>query len=782
MFVPRHLETIELPKVSDRLARHCAFSASVALARQLTPATDLAEAIARQEETRQARQALERYGQLSAGGARDVRDAVRLAMRGAQLDAPTLLDVRDTLASGRNLQRHILRLGMGFERLAALAEQISPCASLHDAITAAIDDRGEVRDTASPRLQELRAQVRVARERLTNRLQRIIHDHPAWMQEPIITQRNGRYVLPVKADFKGRLPGIVHDQSASGVTLFIEPLVTVEMNNQLRELELADAQEVSRILGALSAEVGAHGEAIIRTVEALAQLDFVLARARYADELRAVEPRLVEGGIVHLTQARHPLIDPQRVVPIDVHPAPDRRVLVITGPNTGGKTVALKTIGLFVAMAQCGLHLPAQEATLPLFHALFADIGDEQSIEQSLSTFSAHLTNIVSFLPLVDAHTLVLLDEIAAGTDPLEGAALARALLEHILERGATCVVATHYPELKTWAALTPGAANASVAFDYETLQPLYQLSIGLPGKSNALLIAQRLGMPEDVVARARSYLDDNMLRVEDLLAEITHLRAQTAHALAAAQHAQAQAEQYADQLRARLSQIEEERRAIHAQAREDAQRELAELRAALRQVRARLAALGTSLDEARQIEQALNLLEAQTAPNRPTTPSPTPRLPSRTRPIRPGDHVRVKSLAANAEVVSLSGKEADVRVGQMRVRVRTDDLEPLATPPRSSPTETGAISLRIEEGSPGVELDLRGMTTDEGVARVGAYLDRAARAGLPFARLIHGKGTGALRRAIRDAIRNHPSVVSFETGSDSEGGDGVTIVQLRQS
>ncbi|MFN3705209.1 MAG: endonuclease MutS2 [Thermoflexales bacterium] len=781
MFVWRHLETIELHKVLERLAKHCAFSASVALARQLSPSADLAEVNARLEETRQARLALERYSQLGVGGARDVRDAVRMAMRGARLEPAVLLDIRDTLASGRTLQRHILRLGTGFERLAAIAQQISPCASLQEAITAAIDDRAEVRDTASARLQELRAQVRAARERLIGRLQRIIQAHPTWLQEPIITQRNGRCVLPVKADFKGRLPGIVHDQSASGLTLFIEPLVTVELNNQVRELELAESHEVNRILSALSAEVGVHGEAIIRTVEALARLDLALACARYADELRAAEPRVVESGNVRLTQARHPLIDPQRVVPIDVHPQPDQRVLVITGPNTGGKTVALKTIGLFAAMAQCGLHVPAQEATLPLFHAIFADIGDEQSIEQSLSTFSSHLTNIVSFLPAVDAHTLVLLDELAAGTDPLEGSALARALLEHLLARGAFCVVATHFPELKTWAALTPGAANASVAFDYNTLQPLYQLSIGLPGKSNALLVASRLGVPEDVVARARSYLGDSVLRVEDLLAEITQLRAQSAQALAAAQHAQAQAEQHADQLRQRLNQIEEERRAIHAQAREAAQRELSELRAALRQLRNRLTALGASLDEARQLEQALDALEHQLAsPSRAVAAAPV--VPSRSRVLRVGDVVRVKSLAASAEVVSISGQEADVRVGQMRARVRLDDLEHVPGLAHSLANDERAITLRIDHRVPSMELDLRGLTTDEGVARVEAYLDRAARAGLPFARLIHGKGTGALRRAIREAIRNHPSVVSFETGSEGEGSDGVTIVQLRQS
>ncbi|MDW8395108.1 MAG: endonuclease MutS2 [Anaerolineae bacterium] len=780
MIAARHLHTLELPKILERLAGFCSFSASAALARGLHPATDPAEVRRRLAETTQARAALSTHDGLTIGNARDVREAVRLAARGGSLDPATLLEIRDTLNSARALQRALSRHSALYPALVAITDLIEPCVALAAEITRCINDEGEVRDEASLYLSRIRAEARTVHDRLIARLQKLVSDSATapFLQEALITQRNGRYVLPVKADFKGRIPGVVHDQSASGMTLFVEPLVTLELNNQWRELQLAEEHEVRRVLAALSAQVGAHAEPITRTVEALAAFDLALAKAKYAEAIHAVEPIVYDDARTkepRLVQARHPLLDPKRVVPIDVLPEPGTRALVITGPNTGGKTVALKTAGLLAAMAQCGLHLPCQRAELPVYDAIYADIGDEQSIEQSLSTFSAHMTNLCSFLSQVNGCSLVLLDELGAGTDPSEGAALARAILEHLLRAGATCMVATHYPELKAWASVTPGAANASVAFDYETLQPLYVLTIGLPGRSNAFAIAQRLGLPETILEAAQGYLSQGSVRLEEMLAEIDQLRQQSEQALMRARAAQRESEAHNDRLRQRLNQLEEERRAILEQAREEALRETEHLRAELRRLRAKLTALGSAAEEARKLEQEIEQLAEAAQPKRSTPAAVV--APARSPAIQPGDAVRVRSLNAVGEVLAVANGEADVQIGRMRMRVRTDDLERTTQKPVVEPSAKGDLGL--PPAPPKLDLDLRGLTTDECLAQMEIHLDRAARAGMPFVRLIHGKGTGALRRAVRDALKSHRLVRAFETGTEGEGGDGVTVVYL---
>ncbi|BCX04548.1 MAG: endonuclease MutS2 [Candidatus Roseilinea sp.] len=830
--IAKHLHTLELPKILDRLAAYCSFSASAALARALEPATSPAEVERRLVETAEARDALNKNDQLGIGSARDVREAARLAARGGVLEPQTFLEIRDTLLSGRNIQRALSRFGAIYPQLTAITNAIEPSGALVAEINRCIDDSGEVRDTASPELSAIRREVRVVHDRLLAKLQRMVSDAGTapYLQEALVTQRGGRYVIPVKADFKGRIPGIVHDQSASGMTLFIEPLAILELNNEWRELQLAEEREVRRILTALSGWVGAEADSIVRTVEAIARFDLALAKAKYAEATRSVKPQIdtrgtggqgdkgagrqgdketrgqgdegargqgdketggqgdrlnegesgSSGSRIAILQARHPLLNPDTVIPIDVTLPDGVHILVITGPNTGGKTVALKTIGLLALMAQCGLHIPCARARLPVFEAVYADIGDEQSIEQSLSTFSAHLTNLRSFLERVNARTLVLLDELGAGTDPAEGAALARAILEYLRQTGALCVVATHYPELKAWASLTPGAANANVAFDYETLRPLYKLSIGLPGRSNAFAIAQRLGMPDEIVAAARRYLDANVARAEDMLAEIARLQQQVERALDAARKSQHEAEAHAERIRARLSTIEDERKALIEQAREEALRETEQLRAEVRRLRNRIVAAGGSLDEVKRIEQDVEkLAEAATAHK----PKPAPHELQRKRAIQTGDVVRVKSLGATAEVSAVDGDEADVQIGRVRMRVKLNDLERVdaGAPARKMRNEARDEVVSIARvPSPPLELDLRGLTTEEGVARVRDYLDRAARAGLPFVRLIHGKGTGALRRAVRDAIKADPAVQSFETGLEGEGGDGVTVVRLK--
>ena len=474
----KYLQTLEFPKILERLSQHTAFSAGRDLALALKPSPDLEEAQQRQRETSEARKLLEAKTDLSLGGARDVRPLLKSAGLRAILLPAELLDIRATLVSGRTLKRTITRLAAQFPLLAAKASRIEECAHVVAEISRCISDRGEVVDEASQSLARIRRDLKEAHERLLDRLNRIVASpaNASFLQEPLVTQRGGRYVILLKAEFKGRIPGVVHDQSASGATLFIEPLATVELNNRWRELQLEEEREIQRILAALSALVAEEGAFIECTVQVLAELDLAFAKAKYADEIQGVEPQLVPfkvvrakgqratpsvqhpGATIQLQKARHPLLDPATVVPIDVHLDDNYFILVITGPNTGGKTVSLKTVGLLGLMAQAGLHIPTEESSaLSVFSGIYADIGDEQSIEQNLSTFSSHTTNIINILGKADSHSLVLLDELGAGTDPSEGSALARAILSHFLRQRITTLVATHYPELKVYAHATPG-------------------------------------------------------------------------------------------------------------------------------------------------------------------------------------------------------------------------------------------------------------------------------------------------------------------------------------
>ncbi|MBC7226585.1 MAG: endonuclease MutS2 [Thermoflexales bacterium] len=791
----KHWQTLELPKILERLAAHASFSVGAEKARALTPSTDPADIRERLATTTEARRFLSLHPQADLGGARDVRPLVEAARREAVLTPPDLQDIAQTLQAARRLRQTVARQEAHFPRLAAIAARLEPCPELVEAIERVLDERGEIRDDASPTLARIRSDLRAAHDRLITRLQRIISspETAPFLQEPIITMREGRYVVPLKADFKGRIRGIVHDRSASGATLFIEPLSVVELGNTWRELQAAEEQEIRRILADLSARVAARGAEILETVDALADLDLAFAKARYADELDAVEPVMMTDGVrgaarseaecrLRLLRARHPLLDPATVVPIDVILDGDTHVLVITGPNTGGKTVTLKTVGLLALMAQSGLHIPADEnSALPVFAAVYADIGDEQSIEQSLSTFSAHLTNILSFIHRADEHSLVLLDELGAGTDPAEGSALARALLETFRQRGAVTFVATHYPELKAYAQLTPGVCNACVEFDPETLRPTYRLTIGIPGRSNALAIARRLGLDEEIVRRAEALLSPQERQTEHLLADLHRLRLEAARARDEAYAARAEAQRLTEELRRRLARIDEERAAILEEARREAQEELERLREefrALRQQWRRIPLAPVAQDPSGAIppvteaEAELDRLAAEVAESFPV---PEPLLPA--GPLRPGDTVWVKSLRAVGELRALAEDEAEVQVGSMRVRVPARELERRA-PPQQTVEPAG---VRYAPPSVPLRLDLRGQTVEEALESLDRYLDAAALAGLPWAHIVHGKGTGALRQAVRDFLRRHPLVRSYRSGEEGEGGDGVTVVVLSE-
>jgi DNA mismatch repair protein MutS2 len=789
----KSLQTLELPNILNRLATYAAFSASKELARAIRPTDDLDESRRRQAETTEARTLLSMVPDLTIGGAHDMRPQATAAARGVVLEPTQLLDLKSTLIAARTMRRRFDKDQASFPVLAVLAGGLEPLPGLIDAVSRVLDDRGEVLDSASDRLATIRRDLRTAHDRLVGKLQRLLSDPKLvpMLQEPIITQRDGRFVIPLRTEFKGRIKSVIHDQSASGATLFIEPLTVVELNNQLRELQLAERDEIRRILAELSQQVGQQSESIIQTVEALANLDLAFAKARYAEVLRANEPILKPfkpradshhpGSTLRLLAARHPLLDPEIVVPIDLTLDSDTYALVLTGPNTGGKTVSLKTTGLLALMAQCGLHLPVVSGSeLSVFDAVYADIGDEQSIEQSLSTFSSHISNIIDLLKNASPRSLVILDELGAGTDPQEGAALARAILGILLERQVTTLVATHYPELKMYAHTTSGVSNASVEFDMESLRPTYHLTIGLPGRSNALAIAGRLGLDEEIVERARAMVSPEDLRAEDLLNEIHHQRDMARQDRVEAEQARERAQALEAELARRLGEIDNERVDLLERARLEAEAEVEAVQEQLGDLRRRLAIAAQPLEALEAIESEIETLEDQLA--EPIS-RPTADINLLARSIRPGDRVRLRSINATGVVTDLSPKQAEVRIGRLRIRTRLDELTPLgedepAPEHRRSELRESNVSKGIGPAPP-LELDLRGHTVDEGLEELERRLDAAYLAGMPFVRVIHGKGTGRLREAIRQALHGNLYVASFEPGKAREGGDGVTVVRL---
>ena len=723
---------LEYPKILEKLATYCDFNASAEKARLLRPTQDLFEARRRQAETGEAVRLLEATD-LTIGGARDVRAPVDLARHGGTLDPTNLLDIKYTLVSACTLVRSFERLGSAYPNLADIVAQIPPPIGLIDSITRAISERGEILDSASVKLGAVRRDLRIVHDRLMSKLQRMVSDPrmTPYLQDALVTIRDGRYVLPLRAEFKGKMKAIIHDQSASGATLFVEPLGVVEQNNQYRELELAERDEIRRILTDLSRQVAEHAFEIEHTVEVVATLDLALACGKYSLAMRASEPALqaieqfsagetrkdassglnqdlsgrppVPQTMIRLFQARHPLLDPEKVVPIDVELGlayqPSRQpfeapsgegkdaaklvppfALVITGPNTGGKTVTLKTVGLLALMAQSGLHIPADSGSeLSVFETIYADIGDEQSIEQSLSTFSGHITNIIRILEKADHRSMVILDELGAGTDPQEGAALARSILTHLVGRGITTLVTTHHPELKSFAHSTPGVINASVEFNLETLRPTYHLTIGLPGRSNALAIAQRLGMPEVIITAARNDLDPDDVRAEDLLNEIYFQRDQARVARQEAEKSRREADGLRRALTDRLEKIEDERRKVLEAARQEGATELEGLRTEMVELRRQLSRLRQPVEAIKQVQTRLEELEEEIEMPVERQESSLPQLasaPVAPRRIRLGDKVRLRGVGTPGVVSALSENEAEVQVGALRIRTRISELE----------------------------------------------------------------------------------------------------------
>ncbi len=625
-----------------------------------------------------------------------------------------------------------------------------------------------------------------------DRLSRYVNDADSarMLQEPIITQRGeGNACCCCARSLKGASKPSCTTNPLPGATLFIEPIAVVEWNNKVRELELQERDEVLRVLHGLSMRIAEQAESLKLSVEAMAALDLALMKARYAEELRAVEPELVPfaektpefhpGSVIMLRRARHPLLDPAKVVPIDVVLDEQTFSVVLTGPNTGGKTVSLKTVGLLVLMAQSGMQIPAQSGSrLSLFRDVFADIGDEQSIEQSLSTFSGHISQLVRILKRADYRSLVLLDELGAGTDPQEGSALARAVLTYLLERRITNIVATHYPELKTFAHATKGVINASLEFNLDTLKPTYHLILGLPGRSNALAIAERLGLAKEIVDDARTELNPTDLRAEDLLDEIHRQRDLTRTNYEESEKLRRELEEQRAKLNARLNRLEEEKAGILEKASQKAEEELEALRAELGDLRRGMLKKNEPVADLEPILEKLEQVEERQEKAARKKRQPKPKLGS--GPLKPGERVMVRRLKTEGVVTSANDDEIEVQVGMLRMRLKPQEVERKAAPDFNAPVEapkpTAGKTQLPSVASPGMELDLRGMRVEDALDKLDAYLEQGYLSGLLFGRIIHGKGTGALRQAVRDVLEHSHLVKRWEQGGEKEGGDGVSV------
>ena len=789
---PATLRALEFGAIVGMLGELTAFGPSRELAEATLPMADATHVALLQDQTDEAVRLLDDQAQASIGGARDVRAPIGRALRGGRLTALELLDVAETARAADLFGARLA--GWKAPMLAELRNDLDPAPALRERIERSVDDSGEVLDSASAELAAIRKRLRTAQDRVRERLNAMLHsaDLAGVIGEAIVTQRSGRYVIPIRAEAKGKVKGIVHDQSASGATLFVEPLTVVELNNTWTQATLDAAREEERILDELSRAVEERAASLLASLAALARADLWLARARLAAQLDAVRPAATDDA-AELLSARHPLLG-QGAVPIDLRLGErfGYRALVVTGPNTGGKTVSLKTLGLLALMHQAGLRVPAADgARLPVLRRVMADIGDEQSIAQSLSTFSSHLRNVVRFVAAAAPGTLVLLDEVGAGTDPTEGSALAMAVVERLLEQGAWVAATTHYAELKTFAQEHPLVSNASVAFDVATLRPTYRLEIGLPGKSQAFAIAERLGLPEPILDDARSRLAAEHVTMEETLAALAAAQEARTVELEKARTDRTAAAAERDLAKSGVGRARREAAQILADARRAAddllaraEREVADTRREL--TRQRNVAGGRRASERTAAAQAMDRLSADLASTRAAAPLPTDEAVAdgaESAAPRVGLWGRSRTLGSSGRIVEISGRTGRVTLetDEARIVVPADDIEVIDEPIRGpAPRDVEAEALRrraAERISP--QLDLRGERVEEALERLSGYLDEALLAGLDEAVIVHGAGTGALRRSVREYLADHPRVRGTRPGRREEGGDGATVALL---
>ena len=788
----KSIRTLELPAVLEKLAAKAVSQAAKDRCLKLTPSTDVEEVLRLLDETDAAKERLGLHGSPSFSGVKDVSAALTRADHGGMLNTRELLDIAGVLTASRRVSDYDAQRQGEETVLDRLFTSLHTNKYLEEQIRSAILDEETIADTASSELADIRRKMRLAASKGRQILQRIISS-PSYakvLQEALITQRDGRFVVPVKAECKGSMPGLVHDISSSGATLFVEPMGVVQANNELKELEAREQKEIDRILRQLSAACAAQMENILWDYDILVHLDVIFARAQLSYQLNASRPEVRRRGGVTLRRARHPLLDQARAVPITVELGQQFDTLVITGPNTGGKTVTLKTIGLLCLMAQCGLHIPADSGSaVRVFHRVLADVGDEQSIEQSLSTFSAHMSNIVQILREVDDKSLLLFDELGAGTDPVEGAALAIAIIESARSQGALIAATTHYAELKTFAMTTAGVENASCEFDVQTLRPTYRLLIGIPGKSNAFAISRRLGLDESVIQAAQQQMDSDSVRFEDVLTQLEEKRQRLEKAQAEADRLWRQREEDARKARTFREQMEKAKDNARTKGEAEAKRIVRQAQAQADEIFAQLDQLRRQqqkqlsfqeLNDAKaavrhSLNQAQDALHIHDQPQEPVyTPS---------RPIEVGDLVELPGVKMAASVLAVNNDGTLLlQAGKMKMTVKAQQVRlPEGQPKKkpAAPASGGSAKLNLQSRAAS-ELDIRGYETLEAESVVENYIDSAVMAKLGTVTIIHGKGTGALRKAVHEMLKRNKAVKSFRLGRYGEGEAGVTVVELK--
>ena len=790
----KSIRTLELPAVLELLAAQAISAEAKDRCRRLVPETEAEEVLRLQDQTDAARGMIGLRGSPSFSGVKPVAEALARADRGGSLNTRELLTIAGLLTAARRVREYFNEDAQEKTVIDHLFLSLHGNRYLEDRIKNSILDEDEIADSASPELADIRRHMRQAASKSRQVLQRIISS-PSYakvLQEAIITQRDGRFVVPVKAEHKGDLPGLVHDISSSGATLFVEPMGVVQANNELKELEAKEKKEIERILAELSAQAAAHQEDILWDYDALVHLDVIFARGQLSYKMDADRPEIRRDGSIFLRRARHPLLDQAKAVPIDIEVGGTFDTLVITGPNTGGKTVSLKTLGLLTLMAQCGLHIPAASGSaVSVFTGVLADIGDEQSIEQSLSTFSAHMVNIVHILEEADRRSLILFDELGAGTDPVEGAALAIAIIQHARQRGARIAATTHYAELKTFAMTTAGVENASCEFDVETLRPTYRLLIGIPGKSNAFAISLRLGLPQEVIDTAKEQMNTESIRFEDVLTQLEAKRQALEKEKETVDRLLRQREEDARRAPEFREQMERAKENARSRGEAEARRILRDARTTADQVFAELSEMRKAQAKA---DRALNdnearaelrrrLNEAEDAVNRRDARQEP--IPKPSRPIQKGDLVELPGVRTLAEVVSVgSDGTLQLKAGILKMTVKAsevrliEDDERRAKAPKTAISRPSARTLRTVAAAS--ELDIRGMETLEAEGVVEQFIDSAVMGRLETVTIIHGKGTGALRKMVHDLLRRNKAVKSYRLGVYGEGEAGVTVVTLK--
>lgn len=782
----RVLKTLEYDKIVALLIDKASCTYGKEKAAELIPFLRLDEVITAQQGTEQAATVLRLKGSVPLGGIRDIRGPVQRARLNAMLAPMELLDIASTVMAGRRLKTFLLDMCEDHELplLQQQAERIEGLRELETEIRRCVDENGDILDSASLELRQVRQEIRQVESRIREKLDQMTRSstYQKMLMENIVTIRGDRFVIPVKQEYRSVFGGIVHDQSASGATLFIEPEVIVEMNNKLRELRLREEREVERILYVLTEQVSFAVEALIENTEALTELDFMFAKAQLAWSMKAICPRINDRGYVNMRKARHPLIPREVVVPVDVELGGEYQAIVVTGPNTGGKTVSLKTIGLLSLMTMAGLHIPAEEESeMTVFSSVFADIGDEQSIEQSLSTFSSHMTNIIQILAKMDDKSLVLFDELGAGTDPTEGAALAMSIIDHVIDSGARLVATTHYSELKAYAYDRPEVINASVEFDVQTLRPTYRLLIGVPGRSNAFAIARRLGLPEHIIDVARGSISEEDNQVESMIASLERNRKSAEADRLEAKAAREEAEelrrrleeeraQFAEEKNKRMERAEDEARIAVQLAKEEAETIIRELR--------EMMAEGMEIKEHRLIDAKKRLGNAVLELEKEKVKKPAKAV--RATQIKVGDEVMVTSFGQKGTVLEkVNNEEFLVQIGIMKMKVKRDDMH-VQNSIQQKPQAAPYTSVKRRSDNIKMDLDLRGYNVEDSIREIDQFLDDALLAGLHSVSIIHGHGTGVLRKGVHEYLRNHRNVKSFRLGGQGEGGVGATIAELK--